>query len=248
MRAFHVSSGTNHTIYAPFSFTTAKHTTQEQGLLDSRATHNFIDMQTVQRLGIGTRKLDTPREVTNMDGTKNQGGNIYRYTNLELSYQGKTETLEYYITNLGKDRIIFGLPWFQAFEPNISWKEGRLDGTVTARTRSAVKMGINATQATQWAIKEQANKTKLMEDDLPEHYQDYKDVFSEEKAKRFPPEREDDHEINFTPDTPKSFSATTYKMKPKALEFLRKWQDEELAKGFIRYSKSPYTCPTFLIS
>jgi hypothetical protein len=29
--------------------------------------------------------------------------------------------------------------------------------------------------------------------------------------------------------------------------FLRKWLDEELRKGFIRPSKSPYPCPTFLI-
>ena len=109
-------------------------------------------------------------------------------------------------------------------------------------------MGINTTQATQWAIKEQANKTKLTEEDLPKPYQEYRDVFSKEKAKCFPLEREDDHEINFTLDAPKSFDATTYKMEPKAIEFLRKWQDEELAKGFIHYSKSPYTCPTFLIN
>jgi hypothetical protein len=29
--------------------------------------------------------------------------------------------------------------------------------------------------------------------------------------------------------------------------FLRKWLDKELNKGFIRPSKSPYPCPTFLI-
>ena len=138
--------------------------------MDSGATHNFIDTRMVQRLGIGTKKLETLREVTNVDGTKNQGGNIYRYTNLEFSYQGKTETFECYVTNLGKDQIILGLPWFQTFEPNINWKEGELKGTVTARMSSAVKMGINTTQATQWAIKEQANKTKLMEEDLPKHY------------------------------------------------------------------------------
>jgi len=29
--------------------------------------------------------------------------------------------------------------------------------------------------------------------------------------------------------------------------FLRKWIDEEMSKGFIRESKSPYPSPTFLI-
>jgi hypothetical protein len=33
----------------------------------------------------------------------------------------------------------------------------------------------------------------------------------------------------------------------KQTAFLRKWLDEELSKGFIRPSKSPYPSPTFLI-
>jgi hypothetical protein len=33
----------------------------------------------------------------------------------------------------------------------------------------------------------------MMEKDIPEQYKDYTDVFSEEKAKRFPPPREEDH-------------------------------------------------------
>jgi hypothetical protein len=44
MRANNVSSGENQTIYANFPLQTAKHTTEERGLLDSGATHNFIDI------------------------------------------------------------------------------------------------------------------------------------------------------------------------------------------------------------
>jgi hypothetical protein len=34
----------------------------------------------------------------------------------------------FFVTNLGKDRIILGYPWFEAFNPKIDWKEGRLLG------------------------------------------------------------------------------------------------------------------------
>jgi hypothetical protein len=44
MRAYNVTSGENQTIYVNFSLQIAKHTTKERGLLDSRATHNFIDI------------------------------------------------------------------------------------------------------------------------------------------------------------------------------------------------------------
>jgi hypothetical protein len=44
MRAFNVSSGENQTIYANFPLQTVKQMTDEQRLLDSGATHNFIDI------------------------------------------------------------------------------------------------------------------------------------------------------------------------------------------------------------
>ena len=55
MRACNVSSGQSIPIYANFTFETAKQKTEETGLLDSGATHNFIDVRTVLRLGVGTR-------------------------------------------------------------------------------------------------------------------------------------------------------------------------------------------------
>jgi len=71
MQAYNVSSGNNQTIYAHFPFKTAKHTTDEKGLLDSEATHNFIDIRTIIQLGIGTQQLKESRTVTNVDGTIN---------------------------------------------------------------------------------------------------------------------------------------------------------------------------------
>jgi hypothetical protein len=112
MRAFNVTSGENQTIYANFSLQTAKHTTEEWGLLDSGATHNFIDIQTIICLGIGTKRLEKPRTVTNVDGTQNRAGQINWYANLQFNYDGNTKELPAFITNLGKDQIILGLPWF----------------------------------------------------------------------------------------------------------------------------------------
>jgi hypothetical protein len=159
MRANNVSSGKNQTIYANFPLQTAKHTTEERGLLDSGATHNFIDIRTVIRLGIGTRKLKSPRTVTNVDRTANRAGQINRYAYLLFEYEGKAKNLPVFITNLGKDRIILGLPWFQELELKISWKQGELLGNLMVKISSKVWEINKMTLATSWAIQGEADKT-----------------------------------------------------------------------------------------
>ena len=73
----------------------------------------------------------------------------------------------------------------------------------------------------------------MTEEEIPEQYKQFADVFSEEKAKRFPPQREEDHEINFTPEAPKAFKPSIYHMDREKTVFMRKWINEELKKGFI---------------
>jgi hypothetical protein len=247
MRAYNVSSRENQTIYANFPLQTAKHTTNEWGLLDSGATHNFINIRTIIQLGIGTRRLKKPRTVTNVDGTTNRAGQINRYANLQFNYDGKTKDLPVFVTNLGRDRIILGLPWFQELEPTVSWKKGELLGNLTVKTSSKVLEINKMTLAMSWAIQGEADKMRMSEKDIPKQYRDYADVFSKEKAKRFPLAREEDHQIKFTENVPKYFKGDVYSLTIDQTTFLRKWLNEELNKGFIRPSKSPYPCPMFLI-
>src|SRR5713101_8825387 len=161
MRTYNVSSETNQSIYAHFPFETAKQTTEEKGLLDSGATHNFIDIRTIIRLGIGTKRLKEPRTVTNVDGTTNRAGSINKYADLHFLHKGKTLTLPVYVTNLGRDRIILGLPWFQEFEPIISWKKGTLEGLMMITTSTQMAEINKTTLATSWAIMNKENKTRL---------------------------------------------------------------------------------------
>jgi len=62
-----------------------KRETKEIGLLDTGATENFIDSETVKKLRLGMKELPYQRPVFNVDGTPNRQGKISHYCDLMVS-------------------------------------------------------------------------------------------------------------------------------------------------------------------
>ena len=96
-------------------------------LLDTGATENFIDLSTVTKLQLGTKQI-SQRPVYNVDGTMNQAGTITRACDLLVTQGNKKERTRFYVTNLGRDRMLFGYPWFKKFNPDINWEKSELKG------------------------------------------------------------------------------------------------------------------------
>jgi len=84
---------------------------EEIALVDSGATKNFIDWETIKKLKLGTKKLETPVGLQNIDGTFNKSRQITHYLDLLVSHRTKKNSKHFYVTNLGSDRIILGYPW-----------------------------------------------------------------------------------------------------------------------------------------
>ena len=155
-------------------------TTKIEALLDCGATHNFIDPRTIKSLAMGTNPLKQPLTVHNVNGTINQGGTISQYCNLWVRQGEHVEKLGFYVTNLGRDRLILGYPWFTKFNPNFNWKHNILEGedveidTAGYRTKIATK--LQAAEITQ----ESAEKEKkAILEQIPAAYHQYWEVFSE---------------------------------------------------------------------
>ncbi len=104
------------------------HTSAKRNVLaDSGATDNFINSQLLKRLRISYLPVPTPIKIWNVDGTLNQDGSITHYTDLQVKTGKETQILRFLITNLGRDEVILGYPWFTAFEPKIWWREATLE-------------------------------------------------------------------------------------------------------------------------
>jgi hypothetical protein len=177
-------------------------------LVDSGTTNNFIDYRTVNKLNLGTRKLPQPRELYNVDGTQNQDGRIERSVHLYIDNGQQCIRTPFFVMNLGRDCIILGYPWLEAFNPKIDWKEGRLLGPrIQLKTTGAINqehvnkaykirqmtMEIRKTTITQkMAETFQTDKLKV-DTPIPPEYRRHIKVFSEQEAEQFPPSRTWDH-------------------------------------------------------
>jgi hypothetical protein len=93
-------------------------------LIDSGAGGLFIDQNFTKNFDINY--LDEPVKDYNVDGMENKQGTINAYVNLEFSLGEQKFKECFYVTGLGKQRIILGFPWLHKHNPIIDWKKGEI--------------------------------------------------------------------------------------------------------------------------
>ena len=81
-----------------------------KALLDSSATGMFMDRQTAARHGFKLQKLERPLVIRNVDSTNNSGGAITHQVECNVFYKGHIERMRMDIYNLGKTKVILGMP------------------------------------------------------------------------------------------------------------------------------------------
>src|SRR5436190_7368487 len=93
------------------------------------------------------------------------------------------------------------------------------------------------------AIQEVAPETP----DIPEEYRDLAEVFSKAKSEELPPHRGPlDHAIPLEPNSKPVFGPI-YNLSETELQVLKRIHDENLRKGFIRPSTSPFGSPVLFV-
>ncbi len=98
--------------------------------------------------------------------------------------------------------------------------------------------------ATDLAIKVEQYTKKVK---VPEKYQRHHHMFSEEAAQRFPPKRPWDHAIDLKSDTPNIIDCKVYPLTQEEDKALVVFLEEQLKKGYIVPSISPYASPFFFV-
>ncbi|KAF9800263.1 hypothetical protein IEO21_10402 [Rhodonia placenta] len=87
---------------------------------------------------------------------------------------------------------------------------------------------------------------KTAEESVPKQYHEFLKVFSKEASERLPERKPYDHAIKLVPGY-SMFHSKVYPLSNNEQEELDKFLNEQLARGYIRESKSPISSPFFFI-
>src|ERR1700744_5772547 len=298
-----VRSISNHRFSIPIKVETAENTVKEiTALIDCGAEGLFINRTIAEKWK--KIQLTKPIKVRNVDGTNNESGSIKERCLISFYINNKAFTEWFYVTALGDQDLILGLPWLEKWNPIIDWKVKTLEFRSSRKdiakvfVRSLARkedLDLKETEETtlkegydlmvryltsykgpepvdQWLapiwdigsqIEEKADgiairkyspaqqmehkyHRKTEESILPTEYEPWRDVFEQKAAERFPKKRPWDHAIELKEDfIPKR--GKIYPLSPLQQNTLDEWIKEQLAKGYIRPSKSPQASPFFFV-
>ena len=87
---------------------------------------------------------------------------------------------------------------------------------------------------------------KSLEELIPKEFLEYAHVFSKAASERMPTSKPYDHPIDLEEGKVPPYSKI-YPMAPAEKSVMEEWIDEQLAKGYIRPSKSPAAAPVFFV-
>jgi len=98
-----------------------------KALLDSGATGLFMDTTFAREKRFKMEKLKNPLLVKNVDGIVNAGRAIMHQVECNMFFKGYIERARIDIYNLGKTKVILGIPWLAAHNLEIDWEKGEVE-------------------------------------------------------------------------------------------------------------------------
>jgi transposase InsO family protein len=227
-----------------------------------------MDHKFASRNDLITSQLLRPIPVKNIDGTPNAGGQITHSIVTELHIQKQpphAEQVRFLISDLGKEDIILGTDWLRQHNPDIDWSTDNINFSRCPASCTPERMAFaeleddNPDTPPEWELNginifkmtlstEIAQRTQRTGglDLVPKQYHDYKKVFDEEASKRLPKHKAWDHAIDLKEGiTP--YAGKAYPIDNKQRAALETFIQENVDKGYIRPSTSPWAAPFFFV-
>ena len=103
-------------------------------MVDSGATSLFINRKFVNQHRMLLELLKQPITLYNIDGSLNEAGSITHKVQLLLKVGQDEEKFDFFVTSLGPEKVILGLPWLRHCNPMIDWQQSTMKLSATSGT------------------------------------------------------------------------------------------------------------------
>ena len=261
----------------PVSLQVGSQVIHTYALLDSGATTCFMDELFAHTHSIPRVAQAKPIPVEVIDGRPLVSGAITEGTTpLQLMVGSHSEVITFCLISSPRHPIILGLSWLETHNPMVDWRmrcidftnrDGKANSSSEANNSWAGSLeadqGANrSSEATDsWTgslVTDQgASSSEAIHairvplevgssTSIPLKYREFSDVFEKKNADRLPEHRSYDCPIDLLDGASPPFGPI-YGLSEPELEALRTYIDENLAKGFIRHSKSPAGSPILFV-
>ncbi|WVZ84932.1 LOW QUALITY PROTEIN: hypothetical protein U9M48_031899, partial [Paspalum notatum var. saurae] len=206
-------------------------------LFDSGATHTFLSKSYALRRGIKMYKLKEDYHIT-APGSPVTTSLMARQLKIDIGPENFVIN-PVVLPHQGID-VILGMNWMVENDAilHVGSREVQLKSKVTGKI---LKVHIPE----QKHLEATVNTSELQEIKKIPVVCDFPDVFPEELP-GFPPDRDVEFKIDLVPGTA-PVSRRPYRMAPNELNELKTQLQEQLDKGFIRPSSSPWGCPALFV-
>jgi hypothetical protein len=148
-----VRSISNQQFSIPIKVETVENIEEITALIDSGAEGLFIDKSIAHKWR--TNILKSPIKVRNVDGTYNENGAITERCLRPFRINDRIMTEWFYVTALGDQNLILGLPWLEKHNPIIDWTEKTLEFRNSQEDKA---------KAFIWSLARKQEETMLIED------------------------------------------------------------------------------------
>ncbi len=251
------------------------HSIRVKALLDSGASACFIDRDFVKRHNLPIVRKKYPVAVEVIDGRPLISGDVTHETKpLDIILEGHRSTIVFNIISSPSNPLVLGLSWLEMINPDIDWKKRKITyRTIVSHISSRhprnipnpspyqvqgskVKVPLMvgarafiraAKKGSMFAIYATPISQPVQEPTkLPAKYEEYRDVFEKKNADTLPQHRPYDCGIELQEGAQPPFGPI-YGLSQNELAALRDYLDENLAKNFIRHSKSPAGAPILFV-
>ena len=230
-----------------FTLSVSNTTTKAKILLDSGSQLNLMDIYFAKENNIPFNTETNLPQVSGIGGTQKILGKTLP---ISVTYKNHNCKAQFYVVDLPSYCAIFGTDWLFTHNPTINFASKELSFKSNYCISNCL---VLPSSFTTYVAQEKPKEEKTSEDPvnniqelLPSELLPFKDVFDEGSANKLPPHRPYDCEIKLKPDS-KLFYGPIYPLTEKESTALKDYIDVNLAKGFIRKSKSPAGAPVLFV-